>query len=87
MATVAKTVYPHITKDPGVCSGRPCIEGTRVRVVDILALHEAGHVPYALVEALRKAGWLVYRVEDEPELGKGTLDDRVFAYTAEQGCV
>lgn len=42
MATAAKTVYPHITKDPGVCSGRPCIEGTRVRVVDILALHDAG---------------------------------------------
>jgi uncharacterized protein (DUF433 family) len=42
MATAAKTVYPHITKDPGVCSGRPCVEGTRVRVVDILALYEAG---------------------------------------------
>ena len=37
------------------------------------------HVPYALVEALRKAGWLVHRVEDEPGLGKGELDDKVFA--------
>ena len=42
MATAAKTAYPHITKDPSICSGRPCVEGTRVRVVDILALHEAG---------------------------------------------
>ena len=42
MATEAKTVYPHITKDPAVCSGRPCIEGTRVRIVDILALHQDG---------------------------------------------
>ncbi len=42
MATAAKTVYPHITKAPGVCSERPCVEGTRVRVVDILALHEDG---------------------------------------------
>ena len=42
MATAAKTVYPHITKDPGVCSGRPCIQGTRVRVVDILALYNTG---------------------------------------------
>lgn len=42
MATAAKTVYPHISKDPRICSGRPCVEGTRVRVVDILALQEDG---------------------------------------------
>ena len=29
MATAAKTVYPHISKDPEVCSGRACVEGTR----------------------------------------------------------
>ena len=52
MATAAKTVYPHITKDPGVCSGRPCVEGTRVRVVDILALHEAGLSAEQIVEQL-----------------------------------
>ena len=38
----AKTVHPHISKEPSICSGRPCIEGTRVRVVDILALHDQG---------------------------------------------
>jgi len=42
------------------------------------------HVGYALVEALRKAEWLVHRVEDEPGLGKRTLDDRIFAYAAER---
>jgi uncharacterized protein (DUF433 family) len=50
MATAAKTVYPHITKDPSVCSGRPCVEGTRVRVVDILALHEEGLSPEQIVK-------------------------------------
>ena len=50
MATVAKTVYPHISKDPRVCSGRPCVEGTRVRVVDILALHEDGLSPEQIVK-------------------------------------
>ena len=45
------------------------------------------HVPYALVEALRKAGWLVYRVEDEPGLGKRAHDDVVFAYAAERGWI
>lgn len=42
MATLAKAVYPHITADPDVCSGRPCIEGTRVRVMDIVAAYEEG---------------------------------------------
>ncbi len=45
------------------------------------------HVPCALVEALRNAGWLVHRVEDEPGLGKGALDAKVFAYAAERGWV
>jgi hypothetical protein len=40
------------------------------------------HVPYALVESLGKAGWLVHRVEDEQGLGKGTDDDAIFAYAA-----
>jgi len=42
MATGAKTVFPHITTDPEVCHGRPCIAGTRVRVMDIVAAHEQG---------------------------------------------
>ncbi len=45
------------------------------------------HVPYALVEALRNVGWLVYRVEDEASLGKSTQDDIVFAHAAERGWV
>jgi uncharacterized protein (DUF433 family) len=31
---------PHITKTPGVCGGRACIAGHRVRVVDIVLWHE-----------------------------------------------
>jgi uncharacterized protein (DUF433 family) len=43
MATaLAKTVFPHITTDPEVCHGRPCIAGTRIRVMDIVAAHEQG---------------------------------------------
>ena len=42
MATAAKTVFPHITTDPDVCHGRPCVAGTRVRVMDIVAAHEQG---------------------------------------------
>jgi hypothetical protein len=45
------------------------------------------HIPYALVEALRRAGWIVYRVEDEPGLGKGGFDGAVFAYAAQRSWV
>ena len=38
MATAAKTVYSHVTKDPEVCGGKACIDGTRIRVMDIEAL-------------------------------------------------
>lgn len=51
MATAAAGVppgeitYGHISKRPGVCGGKPCIEGTRVRVLDIVVLHEQGLKP------------------------------------------
>ncbi len=31
-----------ITVEPGKCGGRPCIRGTRMRVVDVLELLSAG---------------------------------------------
>jgi uncharacterized protein (DUF433 family) len=33
-------VRQHITKTPGVCGGRACIAGHRIRVMDIAVLHE-----------------------------------------------
>jgi uncharacterized protein (DUF433 family) len=31
-----------ITVDPGKCGGRPCVRGTRMRVVDVLQLLSSG---------------------------------------------
>jgi uncharacterized protein (DUF433 family) len=45
MATAAKTVFSHITKDPQVRGGKACIEGTRISVKDIVCLHEEGYTP------------------------------------------
>ena len=45
MATAAKSVYAHITKDPKVCGGKACIDGTRIRVMDIVGLHHHGYMP------------------------------------------
>ncbi|MGH7138071.1 MAG: DUF433 domain-containing protein [Pirellulales bacterium] len=33
-------IAQHITKTPGVCGGRPCIAGHRIRVQDIVVMHE-----------------------------------------------
>jgi uncharacterized protein (DUF433 family) len=45
MATAAKTVYSHITKDPKVCGGRACLDNTRIRVMDIVGLQREGKKP------------------------------------------
>ena len=44
-------VYSHITKVPGVCGGRACIDGTRIRVLDIVYLHREGKSPEQMLEA------------------------------------
>ncbi|MGH9322579.1 MAG: DUF433 domain-containing protein [Vicinamibacteria bacterium] len=42
---MSKQVYPHISRDPEVCGGKACIDGTRIRVMDIVGLHQHGYVP------------------------------------------
>ncbi len=43
-------VYSHITKIPGVCGGKATIDGRRVRVMDIVALHLQGYTPEQMLE-------------------------------------
>jgi uncharacterized protein (DUF433 family) len=41
----------HIDKQPGVCGGRACIAGHRVRVLDIVVWHERrGYSPDQIVD-------------------------------------
>jgi uncharacterized protein (DUF433 family) len=51
VATASKTVYSHITKDPEVCGGRPCIDATRIRVLDIASLQRQGYSPGEMLKA------------------------------------
>ncbi len=45
-ATAVGVSKEHITKTPGVCGGRACVAGTRIRVMDIVSHHEEGaHTP------------------------------------------
>jgi uncharacterized protein (DUF433 family) len=45
MATAARTVYAHITKDPDVCGGSACIDQTRIRVIDVVQAQSEGYTP------------------------------------------
>ncbi len=41
----------HITKTPGVCGGKACIGGTRIRVMDIVALYATHDLsPHEIVD-------------------------------------
>jgi uncharacterized protein (DUF433 family) len=42
MSAALTFAYPHITTDSRVMSGRPCIAGTRVRVMDIVGAYKTG---------------------------------------------
>lgn len=43
-------ITQHISKTPGVCGGKACIAGRRIRVMDIVALHEhRGYSPDEIV--------------------------------------
>jgi uncharacterized protein (DUF433 family) len=33
-------IRQHITRTEGVCGGRPCIAGHRIRVMDVVVLHD-----------------------------------------------
>jgi len=65
-----------ITVDPGVCGGRPCLRGLRIRVKDILDLLAAGATreeilaDYPLLEAGDITAALEYaaRQTDHPVL-------------------
>ena len=46
-------VKQYITKTPGVCGGRACLAGHRIRVLDIVVWHEMrGHSAAKIVEEL-----------------------------------
>ncbi|HZL37902.1 MAG TPA: DUF433 domain-containing protein [Tepidisphaeraceae bacterium] len=46
-----QTQIQHITSTPGVCGGKACIAGHRIRVMDIVVWHEMrGYCPDEIVD-------------------------------------
>ena len=91
MATAAKTVYPHISKNPQICSGRACVAGTRVRVMDIVALHNSGASPEEIVRefpslesTVNVYAALVYYADHKGEIDADFAEDQSLAAEAER---
>ena len=42
---MAENLAGHITSTPGICGGKPCIAGHRIRVMDIVLLDDHGYSP------------------------------------------
>jgi uncharacterized protein (DUF433 family) len=81
MATAAKTVATHVTKDPRVCSGKACIDSTRIRVMDIVLLHRQGLKPEDMIEyfsvplSLAQVHGALTYYYDHPEEIEGDISD------------
>lgn len=53
MTTALGVSKEHITKTPGICGGKACIAGHRIRVMDIVGMHDqAGLSPEEIVTEL-----------------------------------
>ena len=48
--TSETTTYAHITKEPKVCGGNACIDGTRIRVMDVVCLLKEGQSPEQMLD-------------------------------------
>jgi len=49
-ATAAAVLYPHISKKLDVCGGKACIDGTRIRVMDVVTLQSQGYTLEEMLE-------------------------------------
>ncbi len=91
MPTVAEAVYPHITKNPGICSGRACVAGTRVRVMDIVALRGAGVSPEEILQefpslesTIHVSAALAYYADHKAEIDAAFAEDQDLAAKSER---
>lgn len=87
-------IYPYITENPDICFGRPCIEGTRIRVLDIAIEYERlGHSPDQIAEShpgltlAQIHAALTYYYEHMKEIDRTIRADRELAEQVQRQCV
>ncbi|HEX5245292.1 MAG TPA: DUF433 domain-containing protein [Tepidisphaeraceae bacterium] len=75
----------HISATPGLCGGKPCIAGTRIRVFDIASLAQSGYLPDEIIErypSLTLAdvhAALSYYYDNRNEIERQAAEDEKFA--------
>jgi uncharacterized protein (DUF433 family) len=92
MVTLPTLSYPHISTHPQVMSGRPCIAGTRVRVMDIVAARRAGVPDDELLEYFSSRtltrselhAALAYYYDHQDEIDAALAEDAELGRQAEQ---
>lgn len=81
MASPAKVVYSHITKQPGVRGGKACIDDTRIAVVDVVALLKQGLGDQDIIDRYRSLNLaqvhaaISYYYENREELEADLAED------------
>lgn len=77
--------YGHIVRKPRICGGLPHINGTRIRVMDVVALHERGLSPAEILDSLEHLtlaqvhSALAYYYDHEDEIEREFEQARRFA--------
>ncbi len=92
MVTLSELSYPHISARPQVMSGRPCIAGTRVRVMDVVAARQAGVPDDELLEyfssrTLTRSEFhaaLAYYYDHQDEIDRALAEDAELGRQAER---
>jgi uncharacterized protein (DUF433 family) len=86
MATAKAGIsYPHVRKTAGVCDGKACIDGTRIRVNSIVFLHRDGANDQKILEVypdLTPAqihAALAYYYDNREEIDAELAADRAWA--------
>jgi uncharacterized protein (DUF433 family) len=83
---MSKSTEDRITRTPGVCGGKACIAGHRVRVLDVVAWHEhqgmtpdeiVSHVPTITLADVHAA--LAYYFDHIEEIQQEMRAERAFA--------
>ncbi|HZZ43182.1 MAG TPA: DUF433 domain-containing protein [Tepidisphaeraceae bacterium] len=80
----------HITTTLGVCGGKPCITGTRIRVWDIAVLTQSGQSPDEILHAYPHLtlsdvyAALTYYYDNQDEIEKQAAEDERFVETLRQ---
>jgi|SRR5580704_9823900 uncharacterized protein (DUF433 family) len=91
MPTVPATpAKQHVTATPGVCGGRPCIAGTRIRVWDVAVLAQSGQSPDEILASFPHLtladvhAALAYYYDNREAIDRDAAEDEQFAQSLRQ---